>query len=654
MTTIEKIKELTARLNEARCVYYNENRSIMSDFEYDKLFDSLQKMEKETGVIFTGSPTQTVGYEVKSELPKIRHSHSLLSLDKTKSIEKLNQFIGNKKAIMSLKMDGLTCMLTYRNGELVLAETRGNGEVGEEITHNAKVFTNIPLHIIDKGELKIEGEAIITYDDFESINAPLEKEEKYKTPRNLASGSVRQLDSKITASRHVKFIVWKVDCVDLGSFSNRLEYARSLGFDIVPYRLVDCTEDIINELKTEAEVKGYPIDGLVCTYDDITYGESLGMTGRFPRHSIAFKFYDEEFETTIRNIDWTLGKSGVITPTAIFDPIDIDGTTITRASLHNISIMNSLELSEGDTITVYKANQIIPQISDNISKMNNNLFIPPKTCPICEGRTAVVQDNDSKVLICSNADCSGKLLKRLVHFCSRDAINIDGMSESTLQFLIDKGWVNKFKDLYHLKQYQAEWETIPGFGKVSVEKKLTSIEKSRMVTLKQFLYSLSIPLIGRSASSTIEKYVIEHSNNILYSFLDNIKTRFDWTRLNDFGTAMSDSLNNYSSEHFEEIEELGKEFSFESFLINQKYFGRFVNKNFVISGSLFVFENRNKLIEDIEINGGKVSGSMSKNIDYLITNDKSTGSSKIRKAIQLGIKIISEKDYLSLKEGVIM
>lgn len=654
MATVEKIKELTTRLNEARCIYYNENRSIMSDFEYDKLFDSLQKMEDETGVVFAGSPTQTVGYEVKSELPKIRHSHSLLSLDKTKSINKLIEFVGNKKAIISLKMDGLTCMLTYRNGKMVLAETRGNGEIGEEITHNARVFTNIPLQINDKNELRFEGEAIITYDDFERINAPLGKEEKYKTPRNLASGSVRQLDSKITANRHIKFIVWKVDCNNLGSFSDRLEFARNLGFDIVPYRCADNTETVINELKTEAKEKGYPIDGLVCTYDDIKYGESLGMTGRFPRHSIAYKFYDEEFETTIRNIDWTLGKTGVITPTAIFDPVEIDGTTITRASLHNISIMDELELSEGDTITVYKANQIIPQVSDNLSRMNNKIFIPPETCPKCGERTEIAQDNDSKVLMCSNSVCSGKLLKRLVHFCSRDAINIDGMSEATLLFLVEKGWVNKFKDLFYLKRYQTEWERTSGFGKVSVEKKLINIEKSRSVTLGQFLYALSIPLIGKSTSKAIERYESEHSNNIFNSFLDNIKTRFDWTRLNDFGTAMSESLNNYCLEHIDEIEELGKEFSFESTPITQKDIACLKNKNFVISGSLFIFKNRNKLIEDIESYGGKVSGGMSKNVNYLITNDKSSGSSKIRKAIQFGIEIISEKEYLSLKEGVIM
>lgn len=654
MTRSNEIRALVERLNQARNAYYNGNNPIMSDYEYDKLFDQLQQMEKETGITFASSPTQTVGYEVESELKKVKHSHKLLSLNKTKSIDELTDFIGNKKALMSLKLDGLTCLLTYRNGKLYQAETRGNGEIGEIITHNAKVFSNIPLSINCK-HLELEGEAIITYDDFELINRPLT--EKYKNPRNLASGSVRQLDSRIAAERHIKFIVWKISSnIDIESFSGRLEFAKELGFDIVPYQIVDgMIENTIEVLKHKANELGYPIDGLVCTYDDVSYGESLGETGHHPKHSIAYKFYDEEVETVITDVDWTIGKTGVITPTAVFEPIEIDGTTVSRASLHNVSIMQGLELSKGDMVTVYKANQIIPQISDNLTKMRKHYFVPPDICPACGGSTKIVQDNECEVLICTNLDCPGKLLKKLVHFCSKNAINIDGLSESTLQFLIKKGWVKEFKDLYYLEKHKEEWERTAGFGKRSVEKILANIEQSRKVTFGCFLYSLSIPLIGKSKSEIIEKHETNKRGQSVYcNFVKDIREKYDWTMLDDFGEAISNSLTDYCTKHMDKIEELSREFFFEIQPTKQSFVNVLKDMVFVITGNLKMFENRDKLVEDIEAHGGKIAGSVSKNTDYLIANDTSSNSSKLKKAKQLGVKIIDEQNYILLREGDIM
>lgn len=422
MDKVKRIKELVEQLNEYRDAYYNEARSDVSDAEYDRLFDELSELENETGVVYTNSPTQSVGYEVKSELEKVEHSHPMLSLDKTKSVDDLVKFAGDKDCILSLKMDGLTCLLTYENGELAQAETRGDGEIGELITHNARVFDNIPLSIDYKGHFEIEGEAIITYDDFNKINEFLPEDKKYKNPRNLASGSVRQLDSKIAAQRHIKFIAWKVPTdIASGSFINRLQYASNLGFDTVPFLPIrgNCNAEFINivveQLRKRAKEKSYPIDGLVATYNDITYGESLGMTGHHPKHSIAFKFYDEEAETVLKNIEWSMGKIGSLTPVAIFDPVEIDGTMVERASLHNVSILTKLDLQIGDTITVYKANQIIPQVKENLSAKNReSAYIRiPSQCPVCESPTRIVKENDSEVLMCVNPHCKGKLLERV-------------------------------------------------------------------------------------------------------------------------------------------------------------------------------------------------------------------------------------------------
>lgn len=666
---ISRIKELVEMLNSYRNAYYNEQNSIISDHEYDNLFDELDALEKETKFILVNSPTQSVGYEVKSKLTKIKHSHPMLSLGKTKQISDLKEFASSQPCLLSLKMDGLTISLTYNNGELVKAETRGNGETGEDVTHNAKVFENIPLTIDYLGKLEIDGEAIITYDDFNLINEKLLPEEQYKNPRNLASGSVRQLDSEIAAKRHIRFIAWKVpyieDIIDGlvdkdNSFLHRLLFIRDLGFDVVPYlSYMNGTydeshiEDMIESLKTQAETLGYPIDGLVMTYNDIKYGESLGMTGHHPKHSIAFKFYDEEVETQLLSIDWTMGKTGVLTPTAVFEPVEIDGTTVERASLHNVSILESLELSVGDTITVYKANQIIPQVKENISAIERSkqagigqmeyVFIPA-TCPICGGETIIKQDNDSQVLICTNSNCKGKLLGKLSHFVSKNAMNIDGLSESTLEKFISLGYVESFIDIYELNAgFYEDIVKLEGFGKKSANKLVNAIEISRNTTLDRFIYALSIPLIGRTASKTISNYF----DGDYDKFMNAWKQGFNFEKLIDFGYNMHSSMRIYGQEHHEMVEELATYMEFKK---KEKVDSNvdLSNQVFVITGSLNTFENRDAAKDKIESLGGKVSGSVSKNTSYLVNNDITSTSGKNKKAKELGVPIITEDDLIKM------
>ena len=549
MNKTERIKELTKMLNEYRNAYYNESESIISDYEYDKLYDELEKLENETGLSFANSPTKTVGFQVKSELKKIKHSHPMLSLDKTKSVDDLRKFAGDKDCILSLKMDGLTCLLTYENGGLVQAETRGNGDIGELITHNANVFENIPLTIEYKGHFEIEGEAIITYDDFEKINKVLPEDKKYKNPRNLVSGSVRQLDNRIAAQRHIKFVAWKVPTeVCSNSFLNRLKYAKELGFEIVPLFTYsgkssdkENLPEMIESLKIKAHDHGYPIDGLVMTYNDIQYGESLGLTGHHPRHSVAYKFYDEEFETTLNNIEWTMGKSGCLTPTAVFEPVEIDGTIVERASLHNMSIFKDLELSHGDTITVFKANQIIPQVSDNLDRTLNNLCIPPSTCPICGGKTESVKDNDTEVLMCSNSNCKGKLLGKLSAFASRNKMNIDGLSDETLSKFIARGWLTCFSDIYKLKDYYIHMINMSGFGRKSIDKLIDSIEKSRSVELNRFIAALSIPGVGDSTAKDISKHCEYDFDTFVLKLID----KYNWSVIDGIGEKTSQQINEW-------------------------------------------------------------------------------------------------------------
>lgn len=650
----DKMRELVRVLNTHRDAYYNKQSPTISDYEYDQLFDELKKLEEKTGIILSNSPTQTVGYEVKSELKKVTHNHPMLSLDKTKSIDELKKFLDDKNGILMLKLDGLTVSLRYVNGNLVSAETRGNGEIGEDILHNAKVFSNIPLHINYEGELIVDGEAIITYDVFESINANLPEGEKYKNPRNLVSGSVRQLDSKIAAERNIKFIAWKmIKGSDSNSFNQRLDILNNLGFDVTPRYIVnqETIEEMINWFKEIAERNGVPIDGMVLGYDDIAYGESLGATGHHLRSQMAFKFYDEEVETTLKDIDWTMGKTGVLTPTAIFEPVEIDGTTVERASLHNISILNEVlgvTPHVGQKITVYKANQIIPQVlsADKKSHYDDVLFIPLR-CPICGGNTEVKQENNSQVLMCTNDNCKGKLLGKLVHFVSKNAMNIDGLSEATLEKFIELGWVESFIDIYNLKNYGYDMRVrLDGFGERSTEKLLDAIEESKNTTLDRFIYSLCIPLIGRSASKTISKYF---DGDFERFYNEGCLNYFVFENLEGFGFEMSCSMRQYLNANIKMIKELADILTFETpkkEIIPQNI--NLVGKTFVITGSLNTFANRDVAKEQIEALGGKVSGSVSAKTSYLVNNDINSTSGKNKKAKELGVPIITEEELVNM------
>ena len=660
MDKIKRLKELTEQLNRYRDSYYNNSESLVSDKQYDDLFDELQSLEEETGIIMSNSPTKTVGYEVKSKLEKVKHSHPMLSLNKTKSIDELKKFANNRDCLLMCKMDGLTVLLTYENGELIQAETRGNGEEGEIITHNAKVFENIPVHIDYTGHLEVEGEAIIVYDDFEKINSKLPENEKYKNPRNLVSGSVRQLDSNIADQRHIKFIAWKVPYVIKEKYAiktmvDRFSLIEELGFETVPQVIIKSWEEHYDEyikiLKEIAQEKGFPIDGLVMTYNDISYGESLGMTGHHPKHSLAFKFYDDIYPTELLDVEFTMGKTGVLTPTAIFKPVEIDGTVVERASLHNISIMEELGITrKGQTVNVYKSNQIIPQIDsvedDDIEITDDNMIIPVETCPICGADTKIIQENNSKVLICANDNCKGKLLGKLVNFCSKNAINIEGMSKATLQFLIDKGWIKSFKDIYKLDYHRENWKEYDGFGDKSVDKLLDAVENSRKTTFDRFIYSLSIPQIGRSASKDIAKYC--HNSIDEFAFIME-NTSLEFAAIDGIGVSATTSLDDWWNTNRDMFYELAEEFIFAT---NKKENNNVLvdlsGKIFVITGSLIHYKNRDELVGVIEGLNGKVSGSVSAKTSYLINNDTQSSSSKNQKAKQLNIPIISEEDFINM------
>lgn len=666
MDKVKRIKELTHQLNQYRDSYYNNSVSEISDYEYDDLFDELKRLEEEINIVMANSPTHTVGYEVKSKLEKVKHSHSMLSLDKTKSVDDLKKFASDKNCLLMCKMDGLTVLLTYENGELIQAETRGNGEEGEIITHNARVFENIPLYIDYAGHLEVEGEAIITYSDFEKINDKLPENEKYKNPRNLVSGSVRQLDSNIAAQRHIQFIAWKVPNIEDrirsdNSILFRLNYVKDLGFDIVPFfSYTNCSSDkeninnMIISLQDRAKKLGYPIDGLVVAYDDISYGESLGTTGHHQKHSLAYKFYDDIYPTRLLDVEFTIGKTGVLTPTAVFEPVEIDGTMVERASLHNLSIMRELGVEFiGQEINVYKANQIIPQIhsvrpimpfKDTEDKEEIESIVIPDRCPICGSDTDIPNDNDTEVLICTNPDCKGKLLGKLSHFVSKNAINIDGLSEQTLQKFIDLGWLNTFRDIYYLSDHKEEMYKLDGFGKKSIDKLLESIERSRNTTLDRFIYGLCIPLIGRTAS----KVVAKEFNNQAEEFYDIWCHGYDFTKLGDFGDAMNNSMKVFIRDNYGWIAELIGEFNFRESDNNGNVKQVLEGKTFVITGSLKAYKNREELVSVIERNGGKVSGSVSAKTSYLINNDVASTSGKNKKAHDLGIPIISEGEFIQM------
>ena len=649
MEKINRIKELVGLLNKASDVYYNTGGSIMDDKEFDTLLDELKSLENDTGIIISVSPTQNIGYEVKSALEKIKHSHPMLSLDKTKSVEDLKKFTHNKDFILSLKMDGLTVLLTYDKGKLIQAETRGNGDVGEIITHNARVFENIPLNIDYEDRLEVEGEAIITYDDFEKINSLISNpDDKYKNPRNLVSGSVRQLDSSIAAQRHIKFIAWKVPTdIGINSFKDRLIFVENLGFDIVPTCTTNDTDHfdfLIENLKNIASEKMYPIDGLVMTYNDIQYGESLGNTGKFPRHSIAYKFYDEVYETKLLDIEWTVGRSNIITPTAVFKPVEIDGTTVERASVHNISILTQLDLHVGDIIEVYKANQIIPQIKRNISAENRfdtDYIVIPSKCPVCGGDTEIKETDNSKILVCTNPDCAAKKLAQFIHFVSRNCVNIDGLSEKTLEVLISKSYINMFKDIYHLSDYYNELIKLDGFGEKSIKNLLDSIEKSRNIKLENFLAALGIPDVGLSTAKIIANHFEGNLDKLLLSV-----GKFNWSSLDGIGELTSRKIVDFMKEHFDEIKDLTSEFDFIIPAEVEVAENPFTGKNICVTGKLYNF-TRDSINAKIISLGAKAASSVSSKTDYLITNEAS-GFSKYKKAVELNIPIITEDKFLEM------
>ena len=652
MDKIYRMKELVGVLHKASIAYYRDNNPIMTDKQYDDLYDELESLERESGVVLNGSPTQKVGTEVVSALEKVKHTHPMLSLAKTKSIDELAKFYNNNDCILSLKMDGLTICLTYDSGVLTKAETRGDGNIGELVTHTAKVFDNIPLIINTKEHYEIEGEAIITYDDFEKINQSLPPDKKYKNPRNLAAGSVRQLDSSIAAKRHLKFIAWKVPTEDY-SMTAGLKKARQLGFTIVPYAylwsdqyqelsiedLRGVFEEQIKVLKDMAGELGYPIDGLVLAYDNIQYGKSLGMTGHHPKHSIAYKFYEDEEITRLRAVEWSMGKTGQLTPVAIFEPVVIEGTTVNRASLHNASIFKELRLGIGDEITVYKANAIIPQIRENLTK--SDALEIPSVCPVCGCQTEIQKDNESEVLICTNPSCKTKLIKRLSHFVSRKGMDIDGLSEETLSKFVEWGWIQNLFDVYNLTPHYSDLVKMNGFGIRSVKKLQESIENSKNVELDHFITALSIPGIGTSQGKELAKKF-----KTWEAFEDAGCGNFDFGKLNSFGEVANKKIHNWFGTMYQtdRIPQLVRNLNFISNKTpnNNKLSGL----TFVITGSLTHFSNREVLKKELESMGAKVSGSVSSKTSYLVNNDSLSNSSKNKKAKELNIPIINEEELI--------
>ena len=643
----ERMKELVSLLNKASRAYYQEAQEIMSNYEYDRLYDELKELEDELGITLSNSPTVNVGYEVVSELPKERHESPMLSLDKTKEVEELKNFVGDQKVLMSWKMDGLTVVLTYRDGKLYKAVTRGNGEVGEVITNNAKVFKNVPVQIAYQGELILRGEAVIGYKDFEKINQEIEDvDARYKNPRNLCSGSVRQLNNQITAKRNVMFYAFTLVQADGVDFQNsracQMEWLKSQGFTTVEYYMVtrDTVEDEVAKFSSKISENDFPSDGLVLTYDDIAYGRSLGRTAKFPRDSFAFKWQDEIRETVLREIEWSPSRTGLINPVAIFDPVELEGTTVSRASVHNISIMEELELGIGDRIEVYKANMIIPQIAENLTR--SGVKDIPCKCPVCQGETKIRQVGNAKALYCMNPECQAKHVKSFALFVSRDALNIEGLSEATLEKFISRGYIHTFADIFHLDQYKEEIQKMEGFGEKSYKKLTESIEKARTTTLPRVIYSLGIAGIGLANAKVIcreLKYDVESLLKVSEEELNEIQ---------GVGEVLAKAFVGYfaDAKHVENFRRLLNELTIPEETVTKQQI--FEGVNFVITGSVKHFANRGEVKELIESLGGKVTGSVTSKTNYLINNDVTSTSSKNKKANELGIPIISEETFLEL------
>ena len=643
----ERMKELVSLLNKASRAYYQEAQEIMSNYEYDRLYDELKELEDELGITLSNSPTVNVGYEVVSELPKERHESPMLSLDKTKEVEELKNFVGDQKVLMSWKMDGLTVVLTYRDGKLYKAVTRGNGEVGEVITNNAKVFKNVPVQIAYQGELILRGEAVIGYKDFEKINQEIEDvDARYKNPRNLCSGSVRQLNNQITAKRNVMFYAFTLVQADGVDFQNsracQMEWLKSQGFTTVEYYMVtrDTVEDEVAKFSSKISENDFPSDGLVLTYDDIAYGRSLGRTAKFPRDSFAFKWQDEIRETVLREIEWSPSRTGLINPVAIFDPVELEGTTVSRASVHNISIMEELELGIDDRIEVYKANMIIPQIAENLTR--SGVKDIPCKCPVCQGETKIRQVGNAKALYCMNPECQAKHVKSFALFVSRDALNIEGLSEATLEKFISRGYIHTFADIFHLDQYKEKIQKMEGFGEKSYKKLTESIEKARTTTLPRVIYSLGIAGIGLANAKVIcreLKYDVESLLKVSEEELNEIQ---------GVGEVLAKAFVGYfaDAKHVENFRRLLNELTIPEEAVTKQQI--FEGVNFVITGSVKHFANRGEVKELIESLGGKVTGSVTSKTNYLINNDVTSTSSKNKKANELGIPIISEETFLEL------
>lgn len=647
MDKTARMKELIPLLNEAAKAYYQEDREIMSNFEYDKRYDELVELERETGITLTGSPTVSVGYEAMDELQKEAHESPMLSLDKTKDVESLREFIGAQKVLLSWKLDGLTIVLTYRDGRLSKAVTRGNGVVGEVITNNAKVFKNIPLQIAHKGELILRGEAIITYSDFEKINEQIEDvDARYKNPRNLCSGSVRQLNNEITAKRNVQFYAFSLVRAEGVDFENstrkQFEWLAAQGFDVVEYRMVtaDTLDDAIAYFSDKIVHNDFPSDGLVALYDDIAYGDSLGSTAKFPRNAFAFKWKDEIRETTLKEIEWSPSRTGLINPVAIFEPVELEGTTVSRASVHNISILKDLELGIGDKIQVYKANMIIPQIAENLTR-SGDLEIP-HVCPVCGEEARVLKTNDVESLYCMNAECQAKKIKSFTLFVSRDAMNIDGLSEATLEKFILKGFIKDFGDIFEIEKYKDEIVSMEGFGQKSYDNLIASIEKASHTTLPRLIYSLGISNVGIANAKVICKEFQYDLDKIIHATPEEISS------IEGIGPVIAGTFTEYfaDEENIAKLEHLLSHLTFEEMRTESAQ--SLEGKQFVITGSVEHFANRAQLKEYIEERGGKVTGSVTSKTDYLINNDTTSSSSKNKKAKDLGIPILSEEDFLKL------
>lgn len=648
---LSRMKELILLLNRASRAYYQDAREIMSDHEYDALYDELQRLEKETNVTLSGSPTMQVGYQVLSSLPKVRHDRPMLSLDKTKSRETLRDWLSSQEGVLSWKLDGLTVVMTYENGLLSQALTRGNGEVGEQITENARTFYGIPLHIPYKGKLVIRGEAVISYADFEEINSALPPEEQYKNPRNLCSGSVRQLNSEITAARRVHYLIYTLvsseDAPGDRPFPDRLksrqlEALAEMGFETVEWVRVsqETVLDAVSDFAARITNQRFPSDGLVLTFDDLEYSASLGRTAKFPKDSIAFKWKDETAQTILRAVEWQTSRTGLINPVAIFDPVELEGTTVQRASVHNLSIIEELKLGIGDRIRVYKANMIIPQLSENLTG-SNTLQIPGE-CPRCGAETQVVQSHEAKVLVCSNPSCPAKIHRTFVHFTSRGAMNIEGLSEATLDRFIEAGFLKEFPDLYRLKEHREEICQMEGFGEKSADKLLTAIENSRHTESYRLLAALGIPGVGGAGA----KLLSAHFDSDILRIMDAGEEEI--AAISGFGEIGAHKVRVFfdNEENRRITRELLKQLEFENTPVRQEQ--TLSGSIFVITGSLNHFENREALAAEIEKRGGKVSGSVSTKTSYLINNDAESKSSKNQKARQLAIPIITEDELLQM------